>query len=330
MILMEIDPQTGSIGKSYIHGSAQIFAQHDGGRTADRYFYLHDRLGSVRQVINSSGSVVNFYTYEPFGKCFATECTALRARKTTENPFKFTGQYLDAETGEYHLRASSLGDISVGDNPLWDMQYNPTLARFTARDPVFGKLEQPITLHKYHYCSNDSVNRVDLTGKWAVTSGTTIHVAGGKGGAQISVQYFYGMSDDLTFFTGYMLTVGGSLELTQSEGMSISAHYTMGYSPNAQSPEDFRGFFVEGGGSAGFGFSAGGSYAWSPATNVQLRTVAMGGGFGGSMYAHGTWTWVYSDFSIGPSMHTRTRSPFEQRLTNMQDWFDNRLIGLVR
>ncbi len=26
----------------------------------------------VRQVINSSGSVVNFYTYEPFGKSFAT------------------------------------------------------------------------------------------------------------------------------------------------------------------------------------------------------------------------------------------------------------------
>jgi len=107
-----------------------------------------NRLGSVRQVINSSGSVVNFYTYEPFGKCFASECT-----ENTENPFKFTGQYFDAETGEYYLRAR---------------QYNPTIARFTATDPVFGKLEQPLTLHKYLYCCNDPVNATDFTGRATV------------------------------------------------------------------------------------------------------------------------------------------------------------------
>ena len=252
--------------------------------------------------------VVKYYTFEPFGR-------TIESCGTFDDPFGFTGQYLDAEIGEYHLRAR---------------QYNPTLARFTARDPAFGIPEQPLTLHKYLYCGNDPVNRMDLTGEWAVTAGTSFHVSGGNGGAQLTLQYFYGMSDDLTFFTGYMLTVGGSLELTKSTGMSGSVHYTAGYSPNAQSPEDLGGFFIEGGGSAGWGFSAGGSYAWNPETNVQLRTVAMGAGFGGSMYAHGTWTWVFSDWSLGPSMHTRTRSPFEQQLTDMQDRFDNRLIGLLR
>jgi len=30
--------------------------------------YLHDRLGNVRQIIDTSGNVKNMYTYEPFGK----------------------------------------------------------------------------------------------------------------------------------------------------------------------------------------------------------------------------------------------------------------------
>jgi len=36
-------------------GKSQILAQHDGSYTANRYFYLHDRLGSVRAIIKQSG-----------------------------------------------------------------------------------------------------------------------------------------------------------------------------------------------------------------------------------------------------------------------------------
>lgn len=36
---------------------SRIIAQHDGDHTADRYFYLHDWLGSVRQVIDIYGVV---------------------------------------------------------------------------------------------------------------------------------------------------------------------------------------------------------------------------------------------------------------------------------
>jgi hypothetical protein len=44
--------------------------------------------------------------------------------------------------------------------------------RFTSRDPVFGKFEQPMTLHKYLYCQNDPINRIDSTGL------TTYHITG--------------------------------------------------------------------------------------------------------------------------------------------------------
>jgi len=129
--LFEIDPTEKLFEKVIYLCRPQILAQHDGGSSAARYFYLHDRLGSVRLVLADDGAVKNTYTYEPFGDMLATECT-----ESTENPFRFTGQWFDSEIGEYHLRARSPRDISVGDKPLWDVHYNPHIARFTSRDPV--------------------------------------------------------------------------------------------------------------------------------------------------------------------------------------------------
>jgi len=47
-------------------------------------------------------------------------------------------------------------------------QYDPVLGRFTSRDPVFGKFKEPMTLHKYLYCLNDPVNRIDPDGEIAI------------------------------------------------------------------------------------------------------------------------------------------------------------------
>ncbi len=100
-ILMEVDPCTSSLKKSYIYANGEILVQHNGDDCmANRCFYLHDRLGSVREIIDYSGSVVNHYTYGPFGEMIATECA-----ETIENPFKFTGQFYDSEIGQYYLHA---------------------------------------------------------------------------------------------------------------------------------------------------------------------------------------------------------------------------------
>ncbi len=142
--MMEIEPASGNIVKTYIYGNSQVLAQHNGPHTAAKYFYLHDRLGSVRQIINTSGFVQKYYTYEPFGQ-------SIESGGTFADPFRFTGQFYDEEIGEYYLRAR---------------QYNRAIARFTARDPVFGEFEEPLTLHKYLYCSNEPVNRMDPRGLW--------------------------------------------------------------------------------------------------------------------------------------------------------------------
>ena len=88
VILLELDT-SNNIKKTYIYANSQIIAQHDGNDSDPRYFYLHDRLGSVRQVVNTDANIVNLYTYNPFGEI-------LESDGTFDNDFKFTGQYFDS------------------------------------------------------------------------------------------------------------------------------------------------------------------------------------------------------------------------------------------
>lgn len=102
------------IEKAYSNDTAQVIAQHDGGHTADIYFYLHDRLGSVRQVIDSDGLVVSCYTYDPWGLAVGDE-----SQEGIFNLYRFAGYIWDAESSLYYCNAR---------------QYDPVLARFTIRD----------------------------------------------------------------------------------------------------------------------------------------------------------------------------------------------------
>jgi len=146
VILLELDT-SNNIKKTYIYANSQIITQHNGKYDTSRYFYLHDRLGSVRQIIDTSGNVKNRYTYRPFGETYDDEG---EVEETITNPFKFTGQYFDSEIDEYYLRAR---------------QYDPRIGRFTSRDPVEGEFKEPLTLHTYLYCQNEPINRFDPFGK---------------------------------------------------------------------------------------------------------------------------------------------------------------------
>jgi len=51
LLVLDTDDSDEPIA-SFVHAKGQVIMQYDGAMTdAERYFYLHDRLGSVRQVI---------------------------------------------------------------------------------------------------------------------------------------------------------------------------------------------------------------------------------------------------------------------------------------
>jgi RHS repeat-associated protein len=145
MILLVIDPNGWSVDKSYYHAGGQTLMQQAG---ENRYFYLQDRLGSTRQVINTSASVVNSYTYDPWGNAFASETS-----ETVSNHYQFANYHWDETVGMYYL------------NARW---YDPVILRFTGRDPVRGDFQEPLTLHPYLYCLNNAVNATDPTGEFLI------------------------------------------------------------------------------------------------------------------------------------------------------------------
>jgi len=59
-----------TIIKSYIYANGEILMQHNGNHTADKYFYLHDRLDSVCEVLDANGTVKNHYKYKLFGEIY--------------------------------------------------------------------------------------------------------------------------------------------------------------------------------------------------------------------------------------------------------------------
>lgn len=106
---------------------------------------MHDRLGSVRQIFDTDGNVVNYYFYDPWGKLD----TAI-SNSTVTNIYRFAGYAEDAVLGQYHCNAR---------------QYDPILGVFTAIDPVRGGFKEPLTLHPYLYCINDPINNYDPDGR---------------------------------------------------------------------------------------------------------------------------------------------------------------------
>ncbi len=335
VILLELDPDNNmNIEKTYIYGNSQILAQHDGGCDAARYFYLHDRLGSVRQVIDTMGSVVNHYTYRPLGELYP----APDFEETVTNPFKFTGQFYDFEINEYYLRAR---------------MYDPHIGRFTARDPVKGKFEEPLTLHAYLYCINDPTNKVDPSGQRALLlgMGASGHVTmgmldffglgkfgvnlvadligyhtiilpfytflaehitlGGSGGAGFVVAH----RDQEAWNTGWSfgtmewLSGGGGLTWPFSAGGAVTVD--IGYSPEAQEVGALGGAYVEAGGSLStpwpllFGFyNAGFTVSWGikdgEYTGISLWTASPVGvgtpGWGGEVHGFVGYSWVQTWF----------------------------------
>jgi RHS repeat-associated protein len=120
----------------YLYG-LDIIAQQQ----AERLYYFHDGLGSVRQLLDSTGQVQTNYAYDPFGVPVVAG--------DGSNPYQFTGEAWDAEVELLYLRAR---------------YYQPEVGRFIAKDPWAGDVWRPSTLNRYSYARSSPVTRTDPDG----------------------------------------------------------------------------------------------------------------------------------------------------------------------
>lgn len=111
-----------------------------GGFTS--YYYLHDGLGSVVGLTDSTGAVVNSYAYDPYGNTTSVS-------EQVANPFRYIGAIYDSSTG-----LSKMGE----------RYYDPTTGRFTQQDPLGGG---------YQYVGDNPINEIDPSGQFGIPTFVT-------------------------------------------------------------------------------------------------------------------------------------------------------------
>lgn len=100
-------------------------------------YYGHDQYGSTRLLTDATGAVAATFTYDPYGNLAAHTGTA-------DTPLRWNGQYQDADTGLYYLRAR---------------YYDPQTAQFLTRDPLAA-----LTLAPYQFGAADPLSFSDPLG----------------------------------------------------------------------------------------------------------------------------------------------------------------------
>jgi RHS repeat-associated protein len=107
----------GHLTNRYLYGNMvdELFARYNGTTIS---WYIQDRLGSVREVLQANGTVLDDIIYDSFGNILTETLSR------TADRFKFTGREWDDEIGQYFYRAR---------------YYSPTVGRFDSEDPLsFG------------------------------------------------------------------------------------------------------------------------------------------------------------------------------------------------
>ena len=130
---------SGTLQQRYLYGPAidALLARTDSGGTTA--WYLPDRLGSVRDVVSTAGTVIYHAAYASFGALTSSTGTG-------GDRFGFTGRELNPETGDYYVRAR---------------HYGTAAGRFTSRDPIGFAGGDANT---YRYVGNGPTDATDPTG----------------------------------------------------------------------------------------------------------------------------------------------------------------------
>jgi RHS repeat-associated protein len=127
--------QAGSV--EYITGPNGLPVEQVSGSTV-RY-YLADQLGSTAGLVDTSGTVQDSYSYDPYGQRTVVSGSA------SDTPFGYAGQYTDSESGLQYLRAR---------------YYDPATGQFLTPDPL---ADLPGG-HPYAYAADDPINFSDPWG----------------------------------------------------------------------------------------------------------------------------------------------------------------------
>ena len=158
-IIMETDAYNAVTAKN-VRGIHLISRKNEG---KDPFYYIHDAHGDVTKLLDEFAYVIKDYRCDPYGNEEIAPFNALGGNITSalwqkeleeiDNPFRYCGEYLDQETGNYYLRAR---------------YYDPSTERFISEDSNNGLFNNPLSLNQYTYCFNNPIRYYDQSGNFPV------------------------------------------------------------------------------------------------------------------------------------------------------------------
>ncbi|MBQ2967952.1 MAG: RHS repeat-associated core domain-containing protein [Clostridia bacterium] len=204
-------------------------------------YYVHNAHGDVVHLTNSAGESVKHYEYDGFG-------VERNIDTNDTNPFRYCGEYYDAESDSIYLRAR---------------YYTPNTGRFTQKDThwnldnmIYGEKHKDVdssfaripdinsvlqSANVYVYALNNPITYVDVTGEEAYGTGISASAAFG---IKLNIQIMFVWDDygnkGIIVFGGVgagtpNASVSGTIVINSAdtiydlEGMSISAGGSAGY-----------------------------------------------------------------------------------------------------
>lgn len=139
---------SGNVLATYSYGDKGTpVSVSEGGKV---YNYQYNGHGDVVALTDSTGHVVEMYTYDAWGNVTAKT-------GNIDNLYGYAGQYgyvYDQETGFYFLQSR---------------YYDPENGRFTTKDRFIGFDNDPQSLNLYTYVKNDPVNGIDPSGHYSLS-----------------------------------------------------------------------------------------------------------------------------------------------------------------
>jgi RHS repeat-associated protein len=123
----------------YLYGTQidQVLTEESGAQV---HWFLTDHQGTVKDVVDNAGTVIDHITYDSFGRIVG-QTSPMELR------FAYTGREWDGETGQYYYRAR---------------YYDAVVGRFISEDPIgFEAKDKNLS----RYIENNVVNAVDPSGE---------------------------------------------------------------------------------------------------------------------------------------------------------------------
>ena len=122
------------------------------------YYYVRNAQGDITAIVNKAGTAVVEYHYDAWGNILSIEGD-YKAGLGVRNPLRYRGYVYDTETGLYYVSSR---------------YYDPEIGRWINADSIIG-VDDILGNNLFAYCDNNSVNKVDYSGK----DGQTIDLGNG-------------------------------------------------------------------------------------------------------------------------------------------------------